>query len=571
MIDKNNLKTKNIIWTLAEDYSINFPKEDFITNRDIFEKFNLALALSLNHKLIFDYLKHLDKSDDKKIFVDLFFVGLEAFAVKKMEQKRPSYQDFRLNYYSKLRRFYASHRRDNLVDELKYTRSQRFFNEVPMTSQMVKNLDDEISLFSSLDNADEFVSSFENLLDRLFFFTNSIKEKSNNKSRERFNQKQNPTHKKEKDKDVLDQYYGLIGSAEFTTDLNLDDLKLDEEDKKLLLKKDEKDDPKNKIHLAHNLFGENAFTDKEIKSLESDICTGNHKSSKIIISNGIFSDNLEANFRKSQLDESVDDNRYYLYRFKNLFSRSKNDMKKSLKNSLTIVNDDILNKSKYGQLNSRLIYRKKYLNDDYVFHKKVKVESPQISVDILIDGSASQLDRKSRIASWTYTITQCLTELKIPTRVMTFSNLENTLGLTIFREYDDPLNSNLEILKFSPAGSNRDGLAFRLIRKLLSNSQYREKIFIYLTDGKPYDVRIRVDNDYKDKEKPYKDRFAETDTAIEFRKLEEDNIYPLAIFTGKEEDLKSMRHIYGNNFAYIKDINRFASLITQYIKRILNK
>lgn len=570
MKDNKILRIKNMIWTLAEDYSIDFPKDELFINRDIFELFNLSFALSLDYKLVFAYMQHLNNSDKNQMFLDLFFIGMEAFSMKNMEIKRPSYQGFRHSHYFKLNKFYQSHKRHNLVDELKYTRSQRFFNRVPMTTQLIKNLDDEIFLLKDITKISKFIESFEYILDKFFFFTNSIKEKSNNKARDKFEIEKKSSSTKKYEKDVLDQYYGLIGSAEFTTDLNLDDLALDEEKKKILLKKDENEESKNKIHLAHNLFGNNFLSDKEIKLLEADICNGNHKSNKIIISKGLFSNNLEANFRKSQLQESIEDNKYYLDRFRNLFSKSKNDMKKKLKNSLSIMNDDIVNKSKYGVINPRLIYRKQYLNDDYIFNKKIKTNSPQISVDILIDGSASQLDRKSRIASWTYTITQCLTELRIPTRVMTFSNLENVLGLTIFRDYKDSLEKNFEILKYSPAGSNRDGLAFRLIRHLLNDTDYSEKIFIYLTDGKPYDVRIRVDNDYKDKDKAYKDRFAENDTAIEFRKLEEDNIYSLAIFTGKEEDLKSMRHIYGNNFAYIKDINRFASLITQYMSKIIN-
>lgn len=567
--DSYNLKIKNLIWAMSEDYSIDFPDKNLINNRDTFDLFNLSYALSLDYKLIFDYMHHLSNSDQNHMFLDLFFIGLEAFAMNKMKEKRLSYEDYKNLFYSKINNFYKFHKRNNLIDELRYTRSQRFFSEVPKTTQMVKNLDDKINDLSLCSNASELIDSFEDILDKYFFFTSSIKEKSNNKAREKFDKSKLKKSNKKFEKDVLDQYYGLIGSAEFTNELNLDDLELDEEDKKNLLKLDEKEDKKNKIHLAQNLFGNNFLNNKDLKSLENDICTGNHKSSKIIISKGLFSNNLEANFRKSQLQESLEDNQYYLNRFKNLFSRSKNRMNKSLKNSLTILNENTSNKSKYGIINSRLIYRKKYLNDDYIFNKTIKTESPQISVDILIDGSASQLDRKSKISSWTYTITESLTDLKIPTRVMTFSNLENYLGLTIFREYNDPKEKNLEILKYSPAGSNRDGLAFRLIRRLLSKNQYKEKIFIYLTDGKPYDVRIRVDNDYKEAEKPYKEKYAEIDTAIEFRKLEEENIYPLAIFTGKEKDLKSMRHIYGNNFAFIKDINRFASLITQYINKII--
>lgn len=567
LTNKPDIYLKNIIWTLSEDYSINIPEEDIILNRDLFDIFNLSRTLSKDSKLVFDYLIYLKDIDKDLMFLNLFYLCLEEFSKEELLTIRPSFEIIRNLHYKDLLKYYEGHRRYDLLDEVKYTRAKRFFNEVPMTSQMVKDLDQKIKSFSKLKNVYDLIDSFENLLDSNFFFSNSIKDKNDKKTRKTFD-KDNIKEKKKAEKNVLDDYYGLIGSAEFTNDLNLEGLEKEEKD---LIVKSESIDSKDKmLYMAQNLFGKNILSESEISLLEKEICNQNHKSNRLLISKGTYPDNLEANFRKSQLQESEDDNKYYLDRFRNLFSRSQNMMKKDLKNSLLINSEIQKNKSKSGLLSPAKIYRHTYLNDPVIFYKKTKFESSELSVDILLDGSSSQLDRKSRIASWTYTITQALTDLKIPTRVMTFSNLENVLGLTIFRDYSDSQDKNLDILKYSPAGSNRDGLAFRLVRKILRTNKYKNKILIYLTDGKPYDVRIRIDNNYKDDEKAYKDKFAEMDTAIEFRKLEDEGIYPLAIFTGKDEDLKSMQKIYGNNFAYIKDINRFSSLITQYIKRTLS-
>ena len=43
----------------------------------------------------------------------------------------------------------------------------------------------------------------------------------------------------------------------------------------------------------------------------------------------------------------------------------------------------------------------------------------------------------------------------------------------------------------------------------------------------------------------------------------------LGVFTGKEQDLMAEKLIYGKDFAYIKDINRFADLVIKYLKQII--
>ncbi len=563
----NNFSTKekNLIWTLAEDYMIDFPDQKFFSEKDSFDLMNLSYALSLDSNLIFSYIRHLKAIDKQGSFLEIFFMALKAFSKRAMLLKRPSYQLLEELHYKSMLDYYRSHKREDLVDELKYTQAQRYFSYVPMTTEMVKKLDDQISFFAELSTVAELVESFEDFLDKNFFFSKSIKEKSEGKGREKFDpEKVEKT--KEITEDRLDEYYGLIGSAEFTTDLDLEGLKRDEEPKIIL----EEDESKkvSKDLLAQNLFGTNLLDKKTQHALEKELCTNHHKSCKIIISKGYYADNLESNFRKIQLEESKEETTYYLERFQNQFTRSKDTMKRELKSILSVDQDRSKSKAKSGRLIPHLLYRNTKIQDQNIFHKFINIDGTDLSVDILIDGSASQLDRKSRIASWAYTITQALTEINIPTRVMTFSNLEDYLGLTIYRTYDDGPEKNNEILKYSPAGSNRDGLAFRLLRNLLRNNPYRQKILIYLTDGKPYDVRIKIDNN-KNLDKQYKDRYAEIDTAIEFRKLEQDGILTLAIFTGAEEDLISMKKIYGSNFAYIKDIQRFSSIISQYLKKVI--
>lgn len=562
-----DLRQKNLIWTVAHDYSIFLPNDLDISDFDYFQVLNLAYALSLdiNNDLL-DYLKYLESIDRHKTFRDIFLLAINSFSYEKLYALRPSLAIHKKNYHKKYKDKYNNYNRLNIVDELRYTQAERYYNSVPKTSKDVKNLADEIDKFHIYKTIDELIDNFEKLVDGNFHFSASIKEKSENKARNGFKKKKKKSL--EISEDLLDQYYGLIGSAEFTTDLNLDGIEKDEE-KKILKLSDEEVQTKNKYLIAQNLYGINILNTRQKVQLEKEICQGNHRHISLILSKGEYLDNIEGNFRQKQLMESYEENLDYIKFRENLLMRNKTTMVQELKSSIVKSIDINYNKSKQGKLISSKIYRSKYINDLEIFEKKTQIENTDLSVDILIDGSASQLDRKNKIAAWVYTISEALAELMVPTRVMTFSNLENYLGLTLYRNYYDEKKQNLNILNFSPAGSNRDGLAFRLIDKLMDENKHSHKLLIYLTDGKPFDVRSRVDNNYKNEEKEYRGKFAEMDTAIEFRKLEKKGIYTLAVFTGSIEDLPGMKKIYGNNFVYIKDLDRFANIFTKYVKKIL--
>ena len=567
-MDKLHLRDKNFIWALSENYGLNLDEFLFFNDLDEYTKFNFSYAMSLgDSELLIEYLNYLSDIDKHQTFNSLFLIGLNCFIFNKIKRIRPVINDIKNEHFTNLYKHYKNAKRDDLVKEVKYSLAMRCFNQVPKTTKSVLKLVNTLTSFHSFTNIVQLIEAFEALLDESFFFSDAIDRNKRKDGKSKFNPK-SKSKKKYESENVLDEYYGLIGSAEFTSDLDLDGIKRDDDDK-LIIKKRDEDNQTDKYVLATNLFGENILKSENIKSIEKEICYGNHKNSKIIISKGEYTDNLESNFRKRQLEESNAENKDYYDYLKNVFQRNERDIEKQIKTALIKDLDYTINRTYQGNIVASNIYRSEYVNDNKIFNKKVRFENTDISVDILIDSSASQLARKSRIAAWSYTITNALVKASIPTRVMGFSNLENYLGLTIYRSYNDPIEKNKDLFNFLPAGSNRDGLAFRLVNKLIQNSQAKQKVLIYLTDGKPFDIRTRVDNKQFSDEIQYKDKLAEIDTSIEFRKLEANDVYPLSIYTGNDEELETMVKIYGNNFAYIKDLNRFSSIITQYIKRII--
>ena len=59
------------------------------------------------------------------------------------------------------------------------------------------------------------------------------------------------------------------------------------------------------------------------------------------------------------------------------------------------------------------------------------------------------------------------------------------------------------------------------------------------------------------------------DTALDVRKARKQGILVLGVFTGKETDLSAEKIIYGKDFIYTKDIERFSDIVAMYLEKII--
>ena len=60
------------------------------------------------------------------------------------------------------------------------------------------------------------------------------------------------------------------------------------------------------------------------------------------------------------------------------------------------------------------------------------------------------------------------------------------------------------------------------------------------------------------------------DTATEVRRARKRGVMVLGVFTGKETDLEAEKKIYGNDFIYLKDIQRFSDIVSMYLKKVIS-
>ena len=131
-------------------------------------------------------------------------------------------------------------------------------------------------------------------------------------------------------------------------------------------------------------------------------------------------------------------------------------------------------------------WRAAALGDEKVFRKTENANAGDISVDILLDASHSQVSRAEKIASQAFIVAEALARCHVPCRVISFCSMSGFTVMRLFNDYSSGDNS--AIFDYSPEGCNRDGLAVRMAGELMVQSPCEHKMLIVLSDVKPLDV-----------------------------------------------------------------------------------
>ena len=304
--------------------------------------------------------------------------------------------------------------------------------------------------------------------------------------------------------------------------------------------------------------------------IAQEISTGIHEEIKFFFPVGEF-ENKSSYYAQEEM-RNYSDNLNFYERNKLQNSRAIRELAGVIKNSLLKESEDEILKSTSGKIIPSEIWKTRELNEDRIFEKINRKDSNEIFVDILLDSSASQNDRKEILATESYIIAEALTSLNIKTRVFSYNNFYNYLVIKKYRDYNDPRIKNKDIFKYSPSGSNRDGLAIKFMRHLVSKNRDARRFLIVLTDGLPFDeIDIGVVGASKTPGENYKDEEAVMDTSKEVLLTRLKGINTFGVFTGEEAESMNIKKIYGNDYAYITDIARFHKVVGIFLKTYANK
>lgn len=313
-------------------------------------------------------------------------------------------------------------------------------------------------------------------------------------------------------------------------------------------------------------FGAPLYSDEQVKKLERELCTGDHKDCNLYFARG--DDTLDkkvrgyAGARRRAALKQMEQNRaaYDADLTRNRASIAR--LTARIRNAMLAHLQPTVARGSVGVLDAPRVWRAEALGDEKVFLRTLRGDPGDLCVDILLDSSSSQTQRQETVSAQGYMIAESLTRCGIPVRVTAFCSLSGYTVLTRFRDYEET-DRNEYIFHYFTTGCNRDGLAIRALGHELESAPFDHRLVIILSDCKPNDV-IKVSRDGQ-----FLDYAAQTgilNTAREVRRITRTGAAVICVFTGDDEDLPAARTIYGRNFTRIRRLDQFADTVGSLIQ-----
>lgn len=564
----NKERLFNISWTIAENYMLNnnplFNVEDKYT-ASLWGYTGKYFNVSLLKDYIERFIENLSNSYELKTLLRII---LENVIWDDITRERPGTLEFRQDYLKEFKEKINKSKKDKKIEFLE-TFYDLKTDKIPVCSNISSKLINEIIKFHSYDTF-QVIEFCQELFSKYFHINKSLPVEEDKKfevfiEKEKMQADFRQMMRKELEIDdwKLEKYN--IGSAEFTG-------VEDEEEKRI-----KAEEIKGQIDLNVSLyeitkkhFGNEALPRFESQKIEREISKGIHKHIEIFTSCGDFQD--KNSYFAQEMENSYRQNLEYYNKNKLVFDRASSKLAEVIKNSLLQDLEDEIVKSDSGKIIVKDIWKNKFLNDPRIFEKINKNDSKDLYVDILLDSSASQIERKSLVASESYIIAEALSKLNIKTRVVFYNNFYNYLIVRKVKDYKDSRLKNKDIFYYNPTGSNRDGFAIKYMRYIIEKDYRKRNILIILSDGKPNDeINLGLIGANKVKGQDYVKEDAVKDSAKEILLTKLKGIYTFGVFTGEEEDIKSVKKIYGKDFCYINNINRFHEVVGIFLKTFAEK
>ena len=314
-------------------------------------------------------------------------------------------------------------------------------------------------------------------------------------------------------------------------------------------------------------YGRTYLSEAEEKKINYLMCRGVHSDCSLYFTEGVLKNPVKRNYQYEYAKRLRNKNIWLYHDKHRIVKRNISVLTDTLRKSLVLRSETQTVLSDRGQIVPSRLWRVGRSQDAKLFERELKADASDFVVDVLIDASGSQMSRQGEVALQAYIISEALSNVEIPHRVMSFCTFWDYTILHRFREYDDPRSANENIFNYVTSSNNRDGLAIKTAGYGLLAREEEKKILIVLSDGKPYDVLVNRPNARNPK--PYQGKEAIADTATEIRRLRNLDVSVLGVFAGEEKDLATEKKIFGKDFAYIRNIKNFSKCVGRYLTNLL--
>jgi hypothetical protein len=564
-LNKEELRAFNIVWNASEDYTFRPEFESFDSQgeADIYWNYIYgAVHKYYDYPRLQAYFDILKKDFDHVFFEELTWIALENCAFQKGVADRPVLEYLRRCYAEQVLRGESAVSFYFLIEDIKKASARQVLGEVPVTSEQILGLLKELEFDGSMDT-EQIILRMNEIIETHFLLNrdknmllifNSI---FSGKNSLRFGMPYRKHH----------SWHSSNYSQEFDSDrLEKNKNRIWSEWRKFVDRRDQK-----KRENIQNLYGMSILTASQILSIEKKLCTGNHKKCHLHFTRGEYDAHHYTSAGTSITKEAVlkqsEKNRHY---YQGNIIRNNNSIIKltnMIRNTM-LINLESNCRSEAGKLVAGNIWRSIYLFDSKVFLRNRMDANGNITVDILLDASGSQMNRQEIIASQAFIIAESLTRCQIPIRLLSYCTNSNFTVIKLFRDYFE-VDKNDQVFNYHSSGCNRDGLAFRTALHMMEDSPCDNRLLIILSDSKPLDPQGLAVGGSNPDQYFYADATGISDTALEVRKGREKGYSILSIFTGLDEDLPAAKQIFGHNFVRIKSPEKFADMVCVLIRNEL--
>lgn len=584
---KEQRRALNIIWTAAEDYSFRPDFMSFDQNGHAVFYLNIIIGCTqkwFGHELVEEKAADFAGAARRELYDTVLWLCLESCVYKKEFPVRPAMKGLREEYAGKLLEEEEKILEPSLTLTLQTGHFKRVLGQTPSVTLRERQLLDAMDLDGTLTK-DQVQAAVDKILRDFFKFSSAPAVRRNGKTI-RF-----------PGLGLIRKLHLIPAIAVRTEDMDWEKMLMDSGPEQ------EKRSGKSALYLEPSghesydkkyieiCYGPSLYGEKEIHGLERELCTGSHQNCRLYFAGERAADAgealagrectgqngwrnrdkagdgmPEAYRQKRRFLDQEEKNRAYYDSRKGLFGNCIRQLKNRLLDAVLSGEEPETARGTAGNLDGGLVFRGLYLDDNRIFLRNRQEEREPFSVDIMLDGSASQLERQEIIAAEAYVIAESLRQCGIPVQVYSFCSLRGYTVFRMFRKYGQE-DGNRNIFQYAAAGWNRDGLALKGAGSLMDQSPCRKRVLLVLTDASPNDEKRLAAKGRVPVGKEYAKAAGIQDAAGEVRNLKKKGIRVIGLFCGQDSDLNGAGKIYGGSFARITGMGQLAGIVGGLILR----
>ena len=165
------------------------------------------------------------------------------------------------------------------------------------------------------------------------------------------------------------------------------------------------------------LFGAPLYSQQDLDGLERELCAGDHRGCHLYFATGDDSHEKLKGYVAAQRANALKQMELNRAAYEADAVRHRTSIRRltaRIRNAMLAYLQPTPVRAASGALDAGRIWRGVYLDDDKVFTRILQSDPGELSVDILLDASSSQIDRQAVVSAQGYMIAESLTRCHIP-------------------------------------------------------------------------------------------------------------------------------------------------------------